>query len=96
MNDYWLTVFCLFGALSSQALVAGTAVEIALRKSLPGSERKIWIALAIGGMLFALYHGYSLELALKVGLYDLRQAILALLAGALTALAVSGFRRRVP
>jgi hypothetical protein len=44
--------------------------------------------------LLALHHGYSLELAILIGLYDMRQAVLAGLVGIFFALGVFGFRQQ--
>ncbi len=94
MNSYVLTIVLLFWALGAQALIAGAAIEVCLRRKLPRDRYRIWLSLAVGSLLFCLYQGYLLELALKVGLYDPRQAMLAALAGSLTAMAVYGFRAR--
>jgi membrane protease YdiL (CAAX protease family) len=58
------------------------------------AARHGWLALAIAALLFSLHHGYSLELALRTGLYDLRQALISALAALLLAYAVNQFRRR--
>ena len=49
--------------------------------------------LSLAGLLFALHNGYALELAVRTGLYDFRQATLSMLAGLLAAFAVHRFRR---
>ena len=93
MSSYALAVFALSGALIAQAVAAGLAIELFLRKGRPSLARRSWLALGVGSLLFALHHGYALELALTTGLHDLRQALLAGAAALLIALAVSGFRR---
>ena len=57
------------------------------------SVPKLRAALAIASLIFALQHGYALELAVRTGLHDLRQAVLAGCASLLLALAVYGLRR---
>jgi hypothetical protein len=93
MSSYALAVFALAGALIAQAVAAGLATGLFLRKGRPSPARRSWLALAVGSLLLALHHGYALELALSTGLHDLRQALLAAIAALLMALAVSGFRR---
>jgi len=93
MNDYTLAVLALLLALLAQSLAAGLATEVFLRKELKPAARRSWLAFAIGSLLFALLHGYALELALRTGLYDLRQAVWGCLAGLLIAYAVSQLRR---
>ena len=51
--------------------------------------------MAVTAMLLALYHGYTLELALLTGLYDLRQALLGCVVSLLFALGLYGFRRQL-
>jgi hypothetical protein len=53
------------------------------------------MAMAVAAMLAALYHGYTLELALRTGLYDLRQAVLSAVIAMLFALGIYGFRREL-
>ena len=93
MSSYALAVFALAGALIAQAVAAGLATGLFLRKGRPSPARRSWLALAVGSLLLALHHGYALELALSTGLHDLRQALLSAVAALLVALAVSGFRR---
>lgn len=89
MSPYTAALLALVLALAGQSLAAGLALECALRHSRPTA----WLALALGSLLLALHHGFSLELALWAGIYDLRQAILAALAGALCGGAVLLLRR---
>jgi membrane protease YdiL (CAAX protease family) len=94
MNDYSQSLLALLLAFGAQSLVAGLATEVFLRKEIASSARHGWLALAIAALLFSLHHGYSLELALRTGLYDLRQALISALAALLLAYAVNQFRRR--
>lgn len=94
MSSFSLAVFALAIALIAQAVAAGLATECFLHRGSPSLTRRSWLALAIGSLLLALHHGYVLELALSTGLHDLRQALLAGAAALLSALAVSGLRRR--
>jgi hypothetical protein len=50
--------------------------------------------IAIASLLLALHHGYALELAVRTGLYDMRQAVLAGLVGLLFALGINALRRQ--
>jgi hypothetical protein len=78
-------LLALLLAFGAQSLVAGLATEVFLRKEIASSARHGWLALAIAALLFSLHHGYSLELALRTGLYDLRQALISALAALLLA-----------
>ena len=94
MNPYTLTLWSLAIALLAQSLVTGLAIELFLRKGPVSCLRRAWLALSIGSMLLALHHGYNLELALRTGLYDMRQAVLAGLVAVFFALGVWGLRRQ--
>ncbi len=94
MNPYTLALVFLLFALLGQSLAAGLSIEIYLRKNLPQTISRTWLALAVGSLLLALHHGYTLELALRTGLYDLRQAALAGSIGLLFALGIAGLRRQ--
>lgn len=91
MSAYALTLWALLGALLAQSIATGIALELALSKP----YRRHWLALGIGCGLLALHHGYTLELGLRTGLYDLRQAALAALVSLLLALGLFGLRRDV-
>ena len=93
MNAFNLTLISLIGALLAQSIVAVLALELYLRKDLPGSVCRTWLAMAIGALLLALHHGYTLELALRTGLYDMRQAVLAALIAMFFGLGVFGLWR---
>lgn len=94
MDAYTLNLVFLFVALLCQVLISGTSVECWLRRDLPRRQRTTWLALSLAGLLFALHHGYALELAVRTGLYDFRQATLTMLAGLLAAFAVHRFRQQ--
>jgi len=93
MSSYTMTLLALLGALIAQSWATGLATERFLRKEQSALARRSWMALAIASLIFALQHGYALELAVSTGLYDLRQAVLAGVASLLLALAVYGLRR---
>lgn len=94
MNAYTLTLLALTVALLLQTLVTALAIEGYLGQKLDFTQRRSWLAIAVGSTWLALHHGYTLELALRTGLYDGRQAILAGLAALFFALGIYGFRRR--
>lgn len=87
MNSYQVTVWALAGGLLANAYGAGIAVEAFLAGEQETRWRRIWLAIASGGLLLALINGYALELALRTGLHDLRQAVLAMLAAMTLAIA---------
>jgi hypothetical protein len=93
MNPYDLTLWSLIVALITQSLATGLGIELYLRKDLNSGLRRSWLAIAIGSLLLALHHGYTLELALRTGLYDMRQAVLAGLIAIFFALGVFGLWR---
>jgi len=93
MSSYTMSLLALIGALIAQSWTTGLATERFLRKEQSALARRSWMALAIASLIFALQHGYALELAVTTGLYDLRQAVLAGVASLLLALAVYGLRR---
>lgn len=94
MNSYTLTLAFLFVALLCQITISGTSLECWMRRDLRRDQRTTWLSLALAGLLFALHHGYALELAVRTGLYDFRQATLTMLAGLLAAYAVHRFRQQ--
>ena len=93
MSSHALAQFALLGALLAQSFATGLATELFLRKEQSSLARRSWLALAIASLIFALHHGYALELAVRTGLHDLRQAVLAGCASLLLALGVYGLRR---
>lgn len=94
MSSYHLSIFALLLALMAQAGAAGLAIECYLRKELPRAVSRTWLAIAIASMLLALHHGYALELAVRTGLHDVRQALLLALVGIFFGLGAYGFRRQ--
>jgi len=96
MNPYTLAVVAMLLAAVAQTSATWLAVELFLVKGLPSGQRRSWLTIAIGAALLALHHGYTLELALRTGLYDLRQALLAAGISILFALGAFGLRRCQP
>lgn len=94
MNPYLLAVLALLLAAIAQTSAAWIAAESFWRKGQGSSSRRSWLALTLAAGLLALHSGYTLELALRTGLYDLRQAILTALIGLLFALGAYGLRRQ--
>lgn len=90
MSPYTLALWALIVALLSQSVAAGQAMAAALGKP----YRRGWVLLAVGCGLLALHHGYSLELAVRTGLYDLRQAALSAGVGLCLVFGLSGLRAR--
>lgn len=93
MSAYYLSLGALVVALISQSAATGWATDVFLRKQVAKGLRYAWLAMGLAAMLAALYHGYTLELALRTGLYDLRQAVLGAVIALLFALGIYGFRR---
>lgn len=91
MSSYGLTLLALLGALVAQSIATGIALELAFRKP----YRRHWLVMGIGSGLLALHHGNALELSLRTGLYDLRQAALAAIVAVFLALGLFGLRREV-
>ncbi len=85
MNAYLLAVIALGAALLGHGLAAGLAIERMLRRKNSPAAFRLWASLAIITLLLVLQNAQALELALKTGLYDLRQALLGGAAGVLTA-----------
>jgi len=94
MNAYQAALLGLIAGLAGQAIAGGLAFDRYLRlpSSTPG--HRLWLALACAGLLLSAAHGQALELAVRTGLYDLRQALFAGAAGVLYAVAVIGLRRQ--
>ncbi|MCG2575737.1 hypothetical protein LZ012_01870 [Dechloromonas sp. XY25] len=93
MNSYSLTLGILLVASILQIWGSALAIEAVLRAKQHRRLRRTWLAVAGATMLIALHDGYALELAMRTGLYDLRQAVLIGLAALLMAFAIHGFRR---
>ena len=96
MDPYVATLVALLAAMVGQATAAGLTLECYLRPAQPAAARRIWFAFASGALLLALHHGYTLELALRTGIYDLSQAVIAAFAALLLAGAAWGLRRCTP
>lgn len=96
MSTYSLSLVLLLVALLGQAFASGLSIELFLRPQQAPWARRIWLALSIGALLLTLGHGHALELALRTGLYDLRQAVLGASSGLLFGLGFYGLRRRQP
>lgn len=92
MSAYSLTLLALTGAVLTQLLAAALASGPCLRSNQSAGQSRSWLALTLGSLLLTLHHGYTLELALRTGLYDLPQSVLAALVGMLFALGVFGLR----
>lgn len=93
MNTYFLSIYFLFAAALCHALIGGFTLKSALQRGLSSQRRRMWAAFSIGALLLALHHGYTLNLAAQTGLYDFRQATLAMLGGLATTFAVWQLRR---
>ena len=93
MNSYTLAVLALLLAAVAQTSAAWIATELFLLKGQSGTRRRAWLAISLGAMLLALQHGYAIELALRTGLFDLRQALLAMLVALFFALGLFSIRR---
>lgn len=89
MNPYPLAVLSLALALLAQCCATGLATLAAMRPP----YRRTRMALAIGLALLALQHGFSLELALRTGLFDLRQSLLAAGVSLLLLFGLAGLRQ---
>lgn len=93
MNPYLLAVIALLLATVAQTSAAWIGTELFLLKGQGSTRRRAWLGITLAAMLLALHHGYALELALRTGLYDLRQALLVMLVSLLFALGLFGLRR---
>ena len=94
MTAYKITMLLLATGILAQAVAGGVAFECTLLRRQPVANRGLWFVLGCGSLLLGLHHGYALELAMKTGLFDLRQALLASLAGICYAVALVGLSRR--
>ena len=93
MNSYLLTIYFLLTAAVCQALIGAFALKSSMKRGLPTDRRRMWAAFSIGALLLALHHGYTLNLAAQTGLYDFRQATLAMLGALATTFAIWQIRR---
>ncbi|MBS1144720.1 MAG: hypothetical protein H6R14_2126 [Proteobacteria bacterium] len=94
MNTYLLSIYFLFIAALSQALLGGYALKCSLQRNQTTDRRRMWAALSIGTLLLALHHSHTLRLASQTGLYDFQQATLVMLAGLASCLAIWLLRRQ--
>ncbi|MDE2440245.1 MAG: hypothetical protein KGP14_04410 [Betaproteobacteria bacterium] len=94
MNSYSLTLAILLAASILQIWGSALAIEAILHHKQDGRLHRIWLAVAGTAMLLALHDGYALELALRTGLYDLRQAVLVGLVALLMSFVIHGFRHQ--
>ena len=94
MNAYLLSICFLFAAAACQALAGALALQSWLGREQPGTRRRMWLAFSLASTLLAVHHGYTLSLAAQTGLYDFRQAILAMLSGLLSVFAITQLRRQ--
>lgn len=92
MNPYLLAVLALLLAAIAQTSIAWVATERFLRREQSRRQSRSWLAIGLGAAFLALQHGYALELALRTGLYDLRQALLASLVAVLFAFGAYGLK----
>ncbi len=95
MNEYAISLLALGIALVGQSVASGLAFERLFHRSPDTAKRKLWLAVAIASLLLGMHHGHTIELALKTGIYDFRQALLAGGSGLLYAYAIAVFSRRV-
>ncbi len=93
MNDYTLALLALLAALISLGMAAAIAIKHFLRKNQASARQRTWLALAIATLLLALQQAYALELALKTGLYDLPQSLLAGFSGLCLAIVCASLRQ---
>lgn len=96
MNPYLLTVASLMLAAIAQTSIAWVAFERALSRGLSGRQKFSWLCIALGAAFLAIQHGYALELALRTGLFDQRQALLAAFVSLLFATGTHGLRPPKP
>lgn len=94
MSAYQISMLALATGIFAQAIAGGVAFECCLLRRLPAATRRLWFVLGCASLLFGLHHGYTLELAMKTGLFDLSQALLAGIASLLCAVALIGLSRR--
>lgn len=92
MNPYLLAVLALLFAAIAETSIAWVATERCLQKGGGRRQGLAWLAIALGAGFLALQQGYILELALRTGLYDLRQAILAAIVALFLAFGVYGLK----
>lgn len=94
MNAYLLSIYFLFAAAACQSLTGALALKSWLAPEQSSARRHMWLAFSLGATLLALHHGYTLSLAAQTGLYDFRQATLAMLSGLFSLFAIIQLRRQ--
>lgn len=94
MNTYQIAVAALLFAATAQTSAAWLFTELFLIKGQGAWQRRSWLAIAMAAAMLALQHGYTLELALRTSLFDLRQALLSALVSLFFALGAFGLRRQ--
>ena len=94
MSAYSLAVKLMAIAALIQITAAILSTEVLLRKRLDKTQKLYWLALDVGALLFALQSVYALELALRTGLFDLRQSLLSGLISWLFAYAIYQLRKQ--
>lgn len=94
MNAYTLAVLAYLLAAVAQTSASWIAVERFLAAAGAVRQRLAWAALAMGNVLLTLHTGYALELALRTGMYDLRQALLAAAVALCLVFGCTGLRSR--
>ncbi len=93
MSAYTLAVIALFVAAVFQTGALWLCVEAFFANGQTRSRRVSWFALGSAALFLALHAGHALELALRTGLFDLRQSLLAVLVSCGLVIAAIGFRR---
>ena len=93
MSPYLLSIYFLFVATLSQTLAGVLALQSWGLPDQSKHRRRMWLAFSLGAGVLALHHGYTLSLAAQTGLYDFRQAALAMMAGLLNTYAIVLLRR---
>ena len=95
MTTYQLTLIALGIAMLGELSAARILLERFLERS-QEAGRRLWLMLTCGMLVLFLQQSYSIELLLRTGLYDFRQAVLSAIAGVLFSLGVHQLCRRQP
>lgn len=96
MGAYPLAVLALSFAATAQTVAAWLCYGAHFRLAATARQRYGGLALCLAAAFLALQHGYTLELALRTGLFDLRQALLSALVACLFVLGIFFLRRSPP
>ena len=70
-------------ALVCQTTVSGLSLQCWRRHDQATGWRRLWLSLSLMALFLALQQAYWLEIAVRTGLYDFRQASFSMLAGLL-------------